>query len=192
MATKHTIRLDNGKGLILAIDSTQELSETFKSKATTLPTANKESVADHFIKENPTFNFSGVISGVYNPKQPLLTQSAILSQNFRNVIEKGNIVEFTSGDRSYLNCHVDMVNLKRDVEVGVNGWRISLNLTQIKIASGGKESVVSVNSNVTDQAANKKSVGSSSTKDVNSIVQVKGADTFFSLSNNTYAAAIGG
>jgi len=191
MATKHIIQLDNGKGLILAIDSTQELSETFKSKATSLPTANRESVSDHFIKENPTFNFSGVISGVYNPKQPLLTQSAILSQNFRNVIEKGNIVEFTSGDRSYQYCHVDSVVLKRDVEVGVNGWRISIMLTQIQIATGGTESVVSVTPALTDQASNEKNVGSSSTKDVNTITQVQGTGTLFSLTNNTYAAAGG-
>jgi len=192
MATKHTIRLDNGKGLILAIDSTQELSETFKSKATNLPTANKESVADHFIKENPTFSFSGVISGVYNPKQPLLTQSAILSQNFRNVIEKGNIVEYTSGDRSYLNCHVDMVNLKRDVEVGVNGWRISLNLSQIKVATGGKESVISVNSNVTDQASSKRNVGSSSTKDVNGIIELEGFGVIGGKNSYGSVSSVGG
>lgn len=172
MATKHIIKLDNGT--ILAIDATQELSETFKSKATSLPTASRESVSDHFIRENPTFSFSGVISGVYNPRSPTLNDPTALSQNFRNVVKNGNIVEFTSGDRSFKNCHVDSVTLKRDVEVGKTGWRINVSLTQIKVAEGGKESVVAVNPNVTDQAANKKNVGSSSTKDVCPIYEVEG------------------
>jgi hypothetical protein len=172
MATKHVLKLYNGT--ILAIDATQELTETFKSKATNLPTASRESVADHFIKENPTFSFSGVISGVYNPRSPNLNDPTALSQNFRNVVQNGNIVEFTSGDRSFKNCHVDSVVLKRDVEVGKTGWRISVNLTQIQIAKGGKESVVSINPNVTDQATNKKDVGSSSTKDVCPYKEVQG------------------
>lgn len=175
MATKHIIKLDNGT--ILAIDATQELSESFKSKATTLPTANRESVSDHFIRENPTFNFSGVISGVYNPRSPTFNDPQALSQNFRNVVQNGNIVEFTSGDRSFKNCHVDSVTLKRDIEVGKTGWRINVSLTQIKIAEGGTDSVVAVNSNVTDQAGNKKNVGSSSTKDACPYVVVQGIGT---------------
>jgi len=176
MATKHILTLANG--LILAIDATQELTETFKSQATDLPTANRESVSDHFIKKNPTFNFSGVISGVYNPRSPSLNTSSILSQNFRNVVQQGNILTFYSGDRSFDNCHVDSVVLKRDVEVGKLGWRIAVTLTQIKIATGGSESVVAVNSNVTDQASDKKNVGSSSTKDVNPIIELEGFGVF--------------
>ena len=186
MATKHIIKLDNGT--ILAIDATQELSESFKSKATTLPTANRESVSDHFIKENPTFNFSGVISGVYNPRSPTLNDPAALSQNFRNVVKNGNIVEFTSGDRSFKNCHVDSVTLKRDIEVGKTGWRIVVTLTQIKVAEGGTESVVAVNPNVTDQAANKKNVGSSSTKDVCPVKHLEGRGA---LGRSTYTNVCG-
>ena len=174
MATKHIITLDNGT--ILAIDATQELSETFKSKATSLPTASREYVSDHFIKENPTFSFSGVISGVYNPRSPTLNDPQALSQNFRNVVQNGNIVEFTSGDRVFKNCHVDSVVLKRDVEVGKTGWRINASLTQIQIAEGGKDSVVSVDPNVTDQAGDKKNVGSSSTKDACPYQELKGLD----------------
>ena len=167
MATVHTITLGNGSGIIIALDAATKVTETFRGRATQIPTANRSATTDHYIRENASFSLEGVISGVFNPKPSGLTPPSDISGHLRSTIEAPQLVKFISGDnKAYENCFMENVTLKRTVLEGVNGWSVSCSLTQVQISEGGVDSVVSVTPATTDSAQGIVDTGGSTTESV--------------------------
>lgn len=175
MASIHTITIQDGPqaGLVIAISSVVQLTEMFSGSATENPTANRTSVSDHYIVNNPRYSFSGVVSGVLNPRETSLQDSSTTIDNLKSTIEGARLVTFFSGQsKEVKDCFVENLNLRRTVVEGINGWQIDCSLKKINVAVGGTETLVNV---IPDQSANKTNVSSSSTIDKGQPLQVEGA-----------------
>lgn len=174
MSSIHTLTIQDGDqaGLIIAISSVTQLTEVFSGTATENPTANRQSVTDHYITHNPLFSFSGVISGILNPKDLTLQDSNTIVDNLKSTIESAKLVTFFSGqNRAVKDCYVERLTLSRTTAEGLKGWKIDCSLKKIKVATGGKETIINV---IPDQSANKTDVHSSSTTDKGQPVQYEG------------------
>lgn len=180
MSSIHTITIQDGpqSGLIISISAVTRLTEMFSGKPTDNPVANRTSVSDHYIIENPRYSFSGVISGVINPRDNTVQDSSATVSDLKSTIEGARLVTFFSGQNiSVKDCFVENITLTRTKDEGVLGWKIDCKLKKINIAIGGTETLVNI---IPDQSSNKTEISSSSTKDKGKILQLEGTDIFLS------------
>lgn len=174
MSSIYTIKIQSGElaGLFISLDATTEVTHTYSGKATQNPTANKQSVSDHYISNNPIFMFKGVISGVFNPKDTVVRDPNDIIDKYKSTIENAKLVTFFSGqERAEEDCFVEKLTITKDTRVGRSGWNVSATLNKIKVATGGKESLVNI---IPDQSSDKNNTSASSTKTKSNIVQFEG------------------
>ena len=184
MSSIYTIKIQSGDlaGLFISLDSTTEISQKYSGKATDNPTANRQSVSDHFISKNPVFTIKGVVSGVFNPRDTTVRNTNETIDNYKSSIENAKLVTFFSGQgRQEKDCFVELLSLTKDTSTGKDGWRVSITMNRINVASGGKESLVNV---IPDQSSDKTNISASSTKTKDEILQLEGAG--FALPNSEF------
>ena len=174
MSSIYTIQIESGdlKGLLISLDATSEITHKYSGKATTNPTANRQSVSDHFIVNNPSFMIKGVVSGVVNPRDPVKRDTNEIVDRYKSVIENAKLVTFFSGqNRKEKNCFVERLSLTKNKDTGKDGWSVAITLSKINVATGGKDSVINI---IPDQSSDKTNISASSTKEGELISQLEG------------------
>lgn len=174
MTNRYFLVLDNGDGATVSLDSVSRLSETFSGQVTQNPVANGDSVGDHYLTNNAKFSIEGVLTGTTAVQGGEIRYTPDITEQHRNLIKKGAILSFISGDTIYNNCFVNEVSFTKTSREGILGWQVRLSLEQVQLARGGSTTLVNV---IPDQSAARTDINASSTKAGNGVIQSEGLAT---------------
>lgn len=175
MSSYYLRRLEDN--VIISLDSTSILTESFTGSVTSNPVADRKIVNDTYINNNPVFTLSGIISGVSQPNNLPSKDISEVTSDMIDTITNGSLVDFISADRIYNICVITAINKTKTSKEGKEGWKVDITLSQLNLVDSLRitidESPIEI---IKDDAAKKKEVDKNTTK----LLQVNQLDNIIS------------
>lgn len=132
-------------GTVLQMDSTSEVMRSISGTVTTHPIESGDTVADHYINDQQTVSFSGVITDVKALSNPQNLESTDdFLTKIQDLKESAELFDVYSGDITTTknivkNCLFTSISIRQDKERGIakrriKSYAINFSVVQVKLA----------------------------------------------------------
>jgi hypothetical protein len=175
---------------VFELSATTDVTITYTGAPTRFKVEDGSTVSDHYVVDNATCSFDGVITDIVSLNNPdtVKTSKEYIEGLRRIQLAKRTFTVFADNKlQPFDDCVFTQIGIVKSAMEGLSGWRVSLAFEQIRIAERAEASVVNVNdvqSGDKDLLSGKTDTGTQTTENKD----IKKENSFF---NGGYKAFVG-
>lgn len=120
---------------LFSLTCTENIKVNLSGSATENPVSNNTNVADHYVQQNTTMSFSGIISDIlnlsFNDKFPQ-RKAEDSFRRLEELKESGKLFDVYIDGKLYENCLFNSLTFDKSSGFG-SAWKVELSMVQLKL-----------------------------------------------------------